>query len=118
MLSLACGGCQSSGPARPALISHLVFITLNDPAEADSLIAECDTRLASIPGVVSYACGRHIDTGRPTVDANYDVGLSIGFDSLDAYSTYVDHPNHTTLVAEWRDRIKTMMVRDVLDATD
>ena len=122
-------GCQQGGdvpassvpalaPApRPALISHVVFFKLQDPSGAPALIDACDDMLSGIPGVVSYAAGRHIDTGRPTVDGDYDVGLYIGFDSEDAYAGYVDHPQHVALVNEWKPRLAWLRVYDIHDPT-
>ncbi|MCL4211163.1 MAG: Dabb family protein [Phycisphaeraceae bacterium] len=104
------------GPAPlPARISHVVFITLHDPARTEQLIADCDRLLPTIPGVTSYACGRHIDTGRASVDASYHVGLYIGFDSTEGYAVYVDHPQHVELVTKWRPEIASMLVRDWWD---
>ena len=107
---------RASAP-RPALISHVVFFKLQDPSGAPALIDACDTMLSEIPGVVSYAAGRHIDTGRPTVDGDYDVGLYIGFDTEDAYAAYVDHPQHVELVNEWKPRLAWLRVYDIHDPT-
>ncbi len=116
----AIGGCASGfggGPARPALINHVVFVKLHDPGESGALIRECDEKLRTIPGVEAYYAGRHVDTGRPTVIADYDVGVFVGFGSREAYAAYVDHPNHTGLVAAWRPRMAWLHVYDVLDET-
>jgi hypothetical protein len=118
-LVLSSAGCASrqgaSGPPTPARISHIVLVSLNDPVDADALIADSDRRLATIPSVVSYAAGRHIDTGRANVAADYDVGLYIGFDSVEGYSQYVDHPDHVNFVSDWMPRIRSLVIRDVLD---
>lgn len=115
------GGCQttpaSEGPRRPARINHLAFFTLNDPADADALIADCDKLLANIPGVVSYYCGKHHDVGRDTVDGNYDVGFYVGFMTDEDYAAYVDHPDHIDVVTRWRPRWTSIRVLDVLDET-
>ncbi len=114
-----CAATRTSRPIapRPAIINHIVFFTLNDPADADALIHDCDTLLASIPGVVTYACGKHLDTGRPTVDGNYDVGLYVGFNSREDYAAYVEHPAHKDLVTCWRPKIKSMRIHDINDET-
>lgn len=104
-------------PPRPALINHIVFFTLNDPAEADELIAVCNKRLGTIPGVVSYFCGKHIDTGRTTVNTEYDVGFFVGFNSREDYAAYVEHPEHIAVVQEWKPKFKSIIVRDVFDDT-
>lgn len=110
-------GELSSAP-RPALVNHVVFISLNDPADAPALIADCDARLATVPFASSYYAGQHVDTGRDTVINDYDVGIFIGFDSLEDYAAYVEHPQHVALVSDWRPKIKALIVRDVLDETE
>tara|TARA_Y100001933_G_C18730579_1_gene451492 strand:+ start:253 stop:669 length:417 start_codon:yes stop_codon:yes gene_type:complete len=114
----ACAGGGSSGPTRPARISHIVFFKLEDPSQRDALLADCDRLLPAIPGVVSYAAGRHLDVGRNTVDGDYDLGLYIGFETERDYAVYVDHPNHTELVGSWRDRLAWLRVHDVLDESE
>ncbi len=106
----------SSAP-RPARISHWVLIKLNDPADADAMIADADRLLSSIPGVTAYAAGKHIDTGRPTVVTDYDVALYIGFETTEGYATYVEHPRHVEAVNMWRDRMTWLRVWDMLDET-
>ena len=113
----AAGRAAAHRPRRPAPISHVVFATLRDPADAAELIRDCDARLAPIPGVAAYACGPHLDTGRPSVDGDYHVGLYIGFETEADYAAYVEHPNHTALVADWSPRMVRLRVHDVWDAT-
>ncbi len=106
-----------SGPRRPARINHLAFFKLQHPADADELIHDCDTMLATIPGVVSYYAGRHLEAGRATVDADYDVGFYVGFESEATYLQYVEHPAHLEVVKKWRQRWLWIRVHDVLDKT-
>ena len=103
--------------ARPARINHVVFFKLNDPADADELIADCDTELATIPGVVSYYAGRHIELARLNVDSNYDVGLYLGFMSVEDYDRYLSHRNHENITRKWRSRLESIRIHDVLDET-
>lgn len=102
-------------PVRPAMINHFVVFKLNDPADAEALIADCDALLPTIPGVVSYFAGRHHEVGRETVYRDYDVGMYVGFNRDDAYAAYVDHPNHIELVTRWRPRLEWLRVYDVYD---
>ena len=103
--------------ARPARINHVVFFKLNDPTDADDFIADCDTELATIPGVVSYYAGRHIELERANVDSDYDVGLYLGFMSVEDYERYLTHRNHQSLVSNWRSRLEWIRIHDVLDET-
>ena len=112
------GSCSATRQApRPAVINHVVYIKLVDPSEGDLFTLECDRDIASIPGVVSYWCGRHGDFGRDTVDDDYDIGLYVGFNSSEEYATYVEHPNHVGLVKKWRPRFEWIRIHDTVDET-
>ncbi|MCI0364463.1 MAG: Dabb family protein [Phycisphaerales bacterium] len=120
------GGCRAGTtgslkagalPPRPARINHLAFFKLKEPADAPELIADCDRLLATIPGVVSYHAGTHLEAGRPTVDSNYDVGFYVGFAIEADYARYVDHPNHVKAVNKWRPRWEWIRIHDVVDDT-
>jgi hypothetical protein len=106
---------QPAAP-RPAMISHVVYAKLIDSSQADELILACDTQLATIPGVVSYACGKHLDTGRgERVDADYDVGLYLGFDTQAALEAYGTHPQHLAILNEWQPRLQWIRIHDFVD---
>ena len=107
-----------SNPPRPARINHVVFFKLQDPSDAAELINDCDAKLASIPGVVAYFAGPHLDTGRSTVDSDYDIGLYVGFMTEAAYRGYVEHPSHLEVVAKWKPSLERLLVRDIIDETD
>jgi hypothetical protein len=118
LLALLLTACAStSTPARPAQINHLAFFVLQDPDDARELIADCDAMASAIPGIVAYYCGTHLDTGRETVDGDYDVGFYVGFDSVEDLRAYVENPNHLALVTKWRPRLSSLRVHDVLDET-
>jgi hypothetical protein len=107
-------GCASSPSPRPvATISHVVFVDLADPADADDLLADAESMLAAIPSVTAYTAGRHLDTGRPTVLADYDVGMILGFDDAAGLNAYVVHPNHVAFVDKWRPHLAGLRVYDI-----
>lgn len=108
---------EMAAAPRPALISHVVLITLRDPSDAEALIADCDRMLGTIPSVVSYACGKPLDTGRDSVDGAYHVGLYVGFDSAVGYSDYLTHEAHVELVEAWKARTESMRIFDIADQT-
>lgn len=110
MVSLT--GCVSM---RPAPVVHLVYFQLHDPGQVDGLLADCDRLLQDIPGVISYAAGQHLPTGRPAVVDDFDLAMFIGFQDLAAYMAYVDHPRHVELVSLWKSRFAKVVVRDFLD---
>lgn len=110
------GGCASSGasgPAYPPTISHVVLAKLNNPGDAVTLFNESREKLSGIPGVRFYAQGPHFETGRPTVEKDYDVALLMGFDTPEDYQRYVDHPRHVEFVKTWRPRLQWLRVYDV-----
>ena len=120
-LLLLLTGCFSSQKAdmsvdrnpSPWAVNHIVLIELQDPSLADALIAACDAQIASISVVRGYYCGKHMPSGRVSVRTDYDVGLYVGFASLEAYKTYVDHPQHISFVKEWKPRLKELRVYDI-----
>ena len=113
-------GCESTPrPAeRPALITHIVLVDLKNASERADMLADADEKLATIPGVVSYAAGSHFDTGRATVLDDYDAAIVLGFDDREALERYVDHPDHKAFVQRWSPRLDTLRVRDVIDPTE
>ena len=113
----ACG-CRSADtgmPPSPAAISHVVLFDLHDPADADELIVDCNEQLATIPGIASFAVGRHLDTGRGHVSSDYHVGLYVGYETEADYAVYVDHPIHVALIEKWQPRWNSIRVFDFLD---
>jgi len=100
---------------RAALIHHVVFIRLQDPADTDALIADCDRLLPTIPGVVRYWRGTHFDMGRANVTGDYSVGLEVAFETREAYRTYLEHPQHLELVETWKPRWSGATIYDVRD---
>lgn len=120
-LSLVLVGCAAApgkaGTSRPSApptaIRHVVLIELADPAELAALVADCDAKLAGIPEVASYWRGKPVDIGRANVDGNYTLGISVDFDSLDAYGRYLRHPAHEELVRTWKPKWKAARIFDV-----
>ena len=100
---------------RAALIHHVVFIRLADPADTADLIADCDSLLPTIPGVVRYWRGTHFDMGRANVIGDYAVGLEVAFENREAYRAYLEHPQHVELVERWRPRWTDATIYDVWD---
>lgn len=108
-MALILGACASQPPP----ISHVVLIDLLDEEDTPALLADSERLLRSIPSVRSFAAGRHIETGRASVLADYDVGLVIAFDDPAGYTAYVDHPKHVELVETWGPRLASIRIFDV-----
>ena len=103
----------ASCATNPHAVNHIVFIELNDPSQVDALIEDSDARLATIPTVKEYFCGTHVPAGRATVLTDYDVGIYFGFESLEGYQEYVNHPNHIKFVEDWGPELKSLRVYDI-----
>lgn len=110
-------GCAANTPSRPAAISHIVLIKLKDPALASELLLDSNEKLSTISSVATYHAGRHLETGRALVDGDYDVCLSVGFDSTESYAAYLEHPLHLALVERWSQHWEWIRIYDVLDNT-
>ncbi len=102
-------GCATKSPVA---IEHVVLISLTNHSERDALETDCLKFLAHIPGVEALSVGAPIDTGRPTVDADYDTGIIVSFASKEAYAAYVTHPDHLALGTAWKSRIAKMRIFD------
>ena len=110
-------GC-STLPAKthapsPAPVNHIVFLKLHDFSLVEQLIDESNEQLRSIPSVISYFAGKHIDIGRDSVLHDYDVALYLGFDSAQGLRQYVEHPQHIEFVNAWRPKLAWLRVYDV-----
>ena len=104
-------GADSSARAAPLL--HLVLFHLEEPADAPALAADCARLLTTIPTVVSYAAGTHVDIGRDTVVSDYDLALRVGFDDVEGYRVYLEHPAHLELLALWKGRLASYEIYDL-----
>lgn len=109
-------GSSAAGPLTPAgHVSHVVLFNLMEGADADAFIRDCRALLSPIPGVTSLSCGRHLDTGRDIVRGDYDVGVSVGLASADAYQDYLTHPGHLALLERWGPTISSYVIYDIQD---
>ncbi len=107
--------CQiRTSPHRTAL-SHVVIFNMADPTQADALIQDSDRLLTKIEAVESYACGKHIETGRSVVLDDYEVALVVGFDSEADYTAYLEDPLHTEFLKLWSAQIDDIRIYDIHD---
>src|SRR3954469_22030133 len=107
-----------TGPAsareamRPARIHHTVYIKLKDTTDAPRLIHDCNTALAALPGVIIAPAGPRLDTGRPAVAKDFDVGLYMAFIDQASYAAYEHNPAHTDLLRTWMPRAESIRIFD------
>lgn len=115
-MTLLAGCASPRREAQPAPLLHLVYFQLQDGENADALHADCDDLLAGIPSVASYASGRHLETGRISVTADYDLFLLVGFQDEADYLEYLGHASHLELVRRWQPKLKGLRIHDVSTA--
>ena len=84
-----------------ALFVHNVFFSLREPnaERVQSLVADCNEYLGTIPGLLFYAAGTLSDVDRPVSDRDYDVALHTVFASQQAHDVYQTHPRHQEFIA-------------------
>jgi hypothetical protein len=97
------------------MLAHNVFFTLNDNSEAAiaALVTACKTDLASLPGIVFFACGTLTpQLQRPVNDRAFDVALHVVFDSLASHDAYQEAPAHQKFIAENKPNWKQVRIFD------
>lgn len=114
ILNTACSSLPSA-PKHQANINHVVLVSLQNDADSNELISDCNTMLMPIPDIRSYWVGTPLDIGRGnSIDGNYSVGLCVGFDDVAGYRAYLGHPEHIALVEKWKPRWASIRLFDVI----
>jgi hypothetical protein len=106
---------QRAPAQAPAMIGHIVFVQLADPADYHAILHDSDWMLGTIPPVATYAAGKHLDTGRSTIRSDYDLAIYLGFNSEQDLREYVAHPQHIGYVDKWKPKLKSLRVYDMID---
>ncbi len=95
-------GAGRLGDTHKGKVEHVVLVWLKEPGNTvliDKLIG-VSAEFRDIPGVLSVSAGRPVHSNRPIVDATFDVGFVIEFESVDALQMYEKHPAHVRAVSE------------------
>jgi hypothetical protein len=116
-LLLFLAACGEASGRRPVAVQHVVLLKLKDSARADAMVKDTGETLSRIPGIVSFHCGRPLDTARAEVTSDYDVGVVIAFDGVQSLKAYPDHPVHRALLDRWRPEVASIRIFDVGDGT-
>jgi len=96
-------------------LSHMVYFTLNDPAESKvhELVESCKKYLDGHPGVVYFSVGTlNKDLARPVNDHGYQVTLNVVFDSRESHDLYQVAPRHLAFIAEQKPNWKQVRIFD------
>jgi len=84
-------------------LSHAVYFTLKHrtPEAAAKLVASCHKHLTGHPGTVYFSAGTcAAEYDRQVNDRDYDVALTIVFESHAAHDVYQTAPRHEQFIAE------------------
>lgn len=114
-LLLALGACRAVSAVDQAgpPLSHGVFFTLVDPADADALVADCAALAEATDGLLAHAVGPRIpDLARPVNDQDFDVGLWLLFADRAAHDAYQVSPAHVALIERWQGSLAAARVFD------
>ncbi|MEI8357688.1 MAG: Dabb family protein [Deltaproteobacteria bacterium] len=97
---------------RSAHLQHVVLVELAHDADVPLMRADTERILPTIPTVRHWVCGAPVETGRPQVSRDYDLGILVEFDSVDDYRAFLEDPAHQALVRTWRPRWKRATIVD------
>ncbi len=96
-------------------ISHNVYFTLKDQSadKQEALIEACNKYLKPQPGVVFFSAGaRDPSYQRDVNDTDFDVALTLVFDSVAEHDRYQEDETHGTFIAEQKDNWAQVRVFD------
>ena len=113
--TLTLAALTGAAQAEDMMYSHLVFFDLkDDSAEArQALVDGFDTYLAPHDGIVVYTASiRDADKQRDVNDGDFDVALTIIFDSEEAQDAYQITDAHKQFIAELSDNWERVRVFD------
>ena len=114
---VALGACAPGAKQHgPGQINHVVLFELERPEDAAELQRDCESMLKPLPQVSYYACGAHVEVGRPTVNGDYTLGLIVSFDDRRSYDEYLVAPEHVGLVEKWKPRFTKLTIYDIGNA--
>jgi hypothetical protein len=96
-------------------LAHLVFFTLKNKSadSVQSLIDACNKYLRNQPGVVYFGVGtRDPELDRPVNDSEFDVALTVVFESRQSQDVYQQDPQHNQFIAEQKENWERVRVFD------
>lgn len=117
LFAAGCSGLKFASCEQCQAFSHNVYFTLNDTSaeKVESLIDECYTYLKDHPGVVFFAAGqRSPDHNRDVNVQDFQVSLTIVFDSVQTQDLYQTAPEHLEFIERNKDNWRLVRVFDSL----
>jgi len=97
------------------MLAHHVYFLLKDRSAASIawLVAGCREHLTGHPGTTSFAVGTCAAYDRQVNDRDYDVALTIVFESHAAHDAYQTADRHNRFIAEHAETWAKVRVFDV-----
>ena len=95
--------------------AHNVFFTLKDKSSSavDRFIADSQTYLAVLPGIISFQCGiRERKLNREVNDLDFDVSLHVLFENKEMHDSYQKASSHDDFVSRNSDNWAKVRVFD------
>lgn len=99
-------------------LAHMVYFTLNDASETDTLVEGCMKYLTNHPGLVYFSVGKRAEEfDRPVNDQQFHVALHAVFESKEAHDAYQTSPRHLEFIERCKALWKQVRVFDSYVAT-
>jgi hypothetical protein len=82
------------------MLIHTVYFWLKDDVTDDdrAFFRETINLLAELDAVACYIGPPAATEARPVIDASYDLGLTVVFDSIAQHDVYQEHPKHLEFI--------------------
>lgn len=100
-------------PRDRAPILHVVLVKLKQPGDAQRAYDDVVSVLNNTRAARDFIRGFHVDTGRPEVDADYDMALIMEFETRALYEKYLTSEAHGALLRVWRPHIAGLRIFDI-----
>ena len=105
----------ASSFAGGAIVHHVVLLSVKDdvsPEQVDQMITVAKALLSQIPGVLEVSAGKKAREDRPVHVKDYDVGLYIKWESLEAGEVYGPHILHQSFIKLYKPILSGLKVID------
>ncbi|MBN1982352.1 MAG: Dabb family protein [Chitinivibrionales bacterium] len=117
LFAAGCSDLEFAPSKQSQTFSHNVYFTLNDTSaeKVENLIDDCYTYLKDHPGVIFFAAGqRSPDHNRDVNIQDFQVSLTIVFDSVQAQNLYQTAPDHLEFIERNKNNWRLVRVFDSL----
>ena len=105
----------ASAFAGGAIVHHVVLLSVKDdvsPEQVDQMITVAKALLSQIPGVLEVSAGKKAREDRPVHVKDYDVGLYVKWESLEAGEVYAPHILHQSFIKLYKPILSGLKVID------